>query len=69
MQLYDHELRLIAANHQHGFVWSAKAKQWRPIEPVAALNARAHGETLTADQAAKRFPGADIDGVADLPFQ
>lgn len=65
MMLFEVEDRLVAVNADanQGFVWNADAGEWRTVADYVARKAWAEGVGLTAAQAKKRFPAADLQAI------
>jgi hypothetical protein len=65
MRLYEVELRLVATDDEgtKAAVWGGSG--W-VLAPKLAGKARAGGTPLTAEEAAKEYPGADLEAIPAL---
>lgn len=65
-KLYVDEARLVACEEDNSVVWSDDGGKWIPGSVWLARDVWLSGERITAEQAAKRFPKADLAGLANV---
>lgn len=68
MILVEAENRLFSLNSaaRAGFIWADEPKEWRRVADYVVDQAWGRGREITAEQAAARFPDADLERIPAL---